>query len=174
MRNLKTSGMCGPCYHVEYRKDPVNKRRNLERSQAWNAANPDRRRQSSLDWQRANPDRVKEIRHKTMTGLKNRFTRAKWIANKRGLSWDISIDELADLREMPCTYCKAELDAYGAGLDRIDNSKGYQPGNVVPCCGTCNRTRADRLTHEEMLVAMAAVLKLRNRKRMTLVPSEKA
>jgi len=24
------------------------------------------------------------------------------------------------------------------GIDRVDNSKGYIPTNVVPCCGVCN------------------------------------
>jgi len=27
------------------------------------------------------------------------------------------------------------------GLDRADNSKGYELDNVVPCCGRCNRAK---------------------------------
>lgn len=30
------------------------------------------------------------------------------------------------------------------GIDRIDSSKGYIDGNVVPCCVHCNRAKMDR------------------------------
>lgn len=50
----------------------------------------------------------------------------------------------------------------GSGLDRTDNSKGYLIKNVVPCCGICNSIKGSNLTHSEMIVAMRAVMKLRN------------
>ena len=27
------------------------------------------------------------------------------------------------------------------GIDRLDNEKGYELGNVVSCCGRCNRAK---------------------------------
>ena len=27
------------------------------------------------------------------------------------------------------------------GIDRINSSLGYVDGNVVPCCGTCNKMK---------------------------------
>ena len=36
------------------------------------------------------------------------------------------------------------------GIDRIDSSVGYVPGNVVPCCKYCNMAKMDR-TKEEFL-----------------------
>lgn len=52
----------------------------------------------------------------------------------------------------------------GVGLDRIDNdSRRYDVTTVLPCCGSCNMTRGDRLTVEEMKVAMDAVLAYRKR-----------
>ena len=46
----------------------------------------------------------------------------------------------------PCFYCGAEpyrrvAHGYVSGLDRVDAEVGYVPGNVVPCCYTCNRVK---------------------------------
>jgi len=30
-----------------------------------------------------------------------------------------------------------------SGIDRLDSSKGYEPGNVVPCCKQCNWAKND-------------------------------
>jgi hypothetical protein len=30
------------------------------------------------------------------------------------------------------------------GLDRVDNGKGYEIDNVVPCCKECNYAKCDR------------------------------
>lgn len=49
------------------------------------------------------------------------------------------------------------LPLFGAGLDRIDNSKGYSIDNVLPCCTDCNRIRGDRLTVQETEIAIKAV-----------------
>ncbi len=57
-----------------------------------------------------------------------------------------------------CHYCGAEIswseyntNVNGAAynLDRKDNSKGYEIGNVVVCCKRCNYGKADRFTYEE-------------------------
>lgn len=155
---------CRPCYVKWYSSIPENRARKCEIGKAWAKANPDRHREKSTLWQKAHPARVKEIRHKTMTGLKNRFTRAKWSAKRRGLSWSITPKQLEDLRTNPCTYCGLPLSALGSGLDRVVSTLGYDEGNVVPCCGKCNRIKGDALTFEEMKVAMQAVVGLRNRK----------
>ena len=36
------------------------------------------------------------------------------------------------------------------GLDRVDNSRGYEPSNVVPCCRRCNRAKDDMSSQEFM------------------------
>jgi hypothetical protein len=65
------------------------------------------------------------------------------------------------LSQQPCTYCgslphrifnvydldkrhpkRGEADFIYNGLDRIDNSKGHLPSNVVPCCTNCNMMKA--------------------------------
>ncbi|NBO23189.1 hypothetical protein EBU94_07630 [bacterium] len=36
------------------------------------------------------------------------------------------------------------------GIDRVDNSKGYQDDNIVPCCGECNWIK-NRLNKDQFL-----------------------
>lgn len=50
------------------------------------------------------------------------------------------------------------------GLDRLDNSKGYEITNIVSCCTTCNYLRGDLLSPEETIVAVQAILKFRKDK----------
>jgi len=46
----------------------------------------------------------------------------------------------------------------GHNFDRKDNSKGYEVNNIIPCCGSCNKTRGDRFTYEEFML-IAPILK---------------
>jgi len=70
-------------------------------------------------------------------------------ARDRGLDWDIDETLFRQLTSGDCHYCGAPPAQvihrehrnghykYN-GIDRMDNSRGYVPGNVVPCCGLCN------------------------------------
>ena len=73
-------------------------------------------------------------------------------AKIRNLTWDISCEQLRELTKQNCHYCGIEPlqcmksdsnngDYIYNGLDRADNSKGYELDNVVPCCGRCNRAK---------------------------------
>lgn len=60
-------------------------------------------------------------------------------AKERGLRFALSYDEMHDLLGRPCAYCGGE----GGGIDRIDSDKGYEAGNVNPCCWECNQMKND-------------------------------
>jgi hypothetical protein len=80
------------------------------------------------------------------------FKSYKYNAEKREKSFCISSDRFYELTKQDCYYCgqepknKIKASHYNEkhgdyiynGIDRIDSSKGYEEGNVVPCCGTCN------------------------------------
>lgn len=66
---------------------------------------------------------------------------------KRGFNFDLDRDFLNDLTSKPCTYCG---DTKMIGADRINNFKGHTKDNVLPCCFTCNVTRGDQFSVEEM------------------------
>ena len=97
---------------------------------------------------------------------------------KRGLSVTVTKEDAIKLGKQPCHYCgdSGQVTTYYAaqyryqalregcfdqeyydslkiqmnGLDRVDNSRGYEPDNVVPCCRRCNRAKNDE-TAEEFL-----------------------
>lgn len=76
-------------------------------------------------------------------------------ARKRGLVFELTIEEFRELTQSDCLYCgqppsnvyclkhkngKPRCGAayiYG-GIDRLDSKEGYRTGNVVPCCRQCN------------------------------------
>src|SRR6266478_407202 len=76
-----------------------------------------------------------KIARKTFEG---RFQGGRAQAKYRNLTWDIPFSLYLSLIELPCYYCGSALSSTGCGLDRQDNERGYEIGNVVPCCKDCN------------------------------------
>jgi len=97
---------------------------------------------------------VKKLRRKPDNGgeLTAVILGYKRHANRRGLSWSLSREQVKEIIASPCNYCGAEpsnkkttknsIDpfVYG-GIDRVDNMYGYSIDNVVPCCSICNRAK---------------------------------
>ena len=83
-------------------------------------------------------------------------------AARSGRGWTLTSELFRRLTSSPCHYCGLEPrqvslaspESNGAyiynGLDRADNSRGYEPDNVVPCCIACNRGKGV-MTEEEFL-----------------------
>lgn len=80
-----------------------------------------------------------------------RYAANRWEAKKRGKSWTLSKEDYCRLAVAPCNYCGLPSKvAYGVGLDRLDNSKGYEIENVVSCCDICNSVRNNIFSPSEM------------------------
>lgn len=73
-------------------------------------------------------------------------------AKERNLCWELTDEEFKTLTSRPCHYCgkmpstvRRQRHSNGPyiynGLDRVDNHKGYERSNVVPCCPTCNMAK---------------------------------
>lgn len=75
-------------------------------------------------------------------------------AKDRKLEWNLSDADTTKLIESICFYCGSEpqhvitppdrtvsVDYAYNGIDRIDSSRGYIPGNVVTCCTRCNYSK---------------------------------
>jgi hypothetical protein len=71
------------------------------------------------------------------------FSEYKYRAGKKGLEFSLTKERFTELIQLPCYYNQEKNSnnkngfRYN-GIDRIDSSKGYVEGNVVPCCKNCN------------------------------------
>lgn len=79
----------------------------------------------------------KECRKQYDAQPKKRYNNYREGARRRNLEFEITKKEFMEFWNKECVYCGDLIG--GIGIDRIDSSKGYIKGNVVPCCGVCNR-----------------------------------
>ena len=63
-------------------------------------------------------------------------------ASVRNIEWGLSFSELQKIVSNNCVYCGENPHPF-IGIDRIENSKGYIHGNIVPCCKRCNQAKND-------------------------------
>lgn len=91
--------------------------------------------------------------------LKDRLRKAK---NRTKHEFTLDLECYSKLIILGCFYCKDSLiEKTGISLDRIDNTTGYTPINVLPCCGICNKIRNEFLTVAETVQAIDAIIKYR-------------
>lgn len=82
------------------------------------------------------------------------FSYFKAEADKRSLIFEFDRDECYEMSQKECFYCgvgpsnekmmylKSDRSKFKYnGLDRVDNSLGYWPDNVVTCCENCNKAK---------------------------------
>lgn len=62
----------------------------------------------------------------------------------------------------PCVYCG---DTYRIGCDRIDNDKGHNKENVVPCCIECNTARNNYFTYNEMRILGITIRQIKEQRK---------
>lgn len=80
-----------------------------------------------------------------------RWSRARALQRRRGVEFTVTVEQYEELAKLPCHYCGGPThDTSGSGLDRVDRSKGYTLGNVVPCCWLCNHVKGTTFSEDEM------------------------
>lgn len=74
-------------------------------------------------------------------------------AARRNHLWELSQEQAESLFKGNCVYCGSPPTQnlrghlYN-GIDRVDNSKGYAPTNVVSACGYCNMAKRGNSVQE--------------------------
>ena len=137
----------------------------------WYRKNAERRRAASLRHQKNNRDaanarnrtyyhstRAQQYRDNPALYL---FSVAKKRAKKFGIEFTISVADIVVPKK--CPILGTDIDVLtsnsqtGASLDRIDNSKGYVPGNVAVISRKANRVKSDASI--DILEAIIAYMK---------------
>ncbi len=102
-----------------------------------------------------------------VAGLNNMFAQYRKGAEQRGLAFNLTAVEFAELIDKNCHYCGVGpmLKAFGenrmsqrncngnftyTGIDRKDSAQGYHIDNCVTCCKTCNFAKND-MTYDEFI-----------------------
>jgi hypothetical protein len=98
---------------------------------------------------------------KWLYSIHARFLNSKTEAKHTKRLWTLSEEQYSIVAIQRCHYCNRLSATTGSGLDRIDNNRGYELGNVLPCCGECNRLRSNVYTVEETRAMVQALLKFR-------------
>lgn len=89
-------------------------------------------------------------------------------AAERGLTVGLTLEQFKELTSLRCTYCgefsrdKSTHTVVKSftGIDRIDNSRGYETGNCSPCCFMCNKLKGNLelgvwLAHMKKVIAFS-------------------
>lgn len=76
-------------------------------------------------------------------------------AKTKGVGFELDKEEFKKLTQGSCFYCGVYFsrtsraqnnhgDFKYNGIDRVDNNRGYEIGNVVSCCTECNYLKGDK------------------------------
>jgi hypothetical protein len=83
-------------------------------------------------------DRVRNYRNETFKNIERYYSDYQKSAKKRGYDMNLLYSDFHELVISQCHYCHYFKEQETNGIDRVDNSKGYEKDNCVPCCETCN------------------------------------
>lgn len=100
-----------------------------------------------------------------MKNKEQRFlTNYKYSDKKKSLICNLTIEWIKEnITSKSCTYCG---DTENISCDRIDNSKGHTKDNCVPCCYTCNKTRMNNYSFEEMKEIGLVIKRIKERRKL--------
>jgi len=130
-----------------------------EASKKWRVNNLEKSKEIS----RAHWARNKEKYKEREKAPHRRYSKAKARAKYKNKAFTLTEEEFTAFTLQPCYYCDGYFEPVrmSSGLDRIDNDKGYEMGNVFACCCSCNRTRGDRFTVEETKAIIKLIIHMR-------------
>ncbi len=107
-------------------------------------------------------------RKSAKVSARNRIlARYKLNATTFNRTFTLSDDEFFSIATKACVYCgqvassckkSAHETFFYNGIDRVDSSVGYEPGNVVSCCIMCNRAKRD-YSYEDFKAWIARLIK---------------
>ena len=116
----------------------ANRERMVATGAAWYAANRERAAATMAAWKKANPEKVaahKQRRRARKANAAGTFTSEQWSAR---LAY----------HENKCVYCGSREDLQIEHQIPLARGGTNWPSNLVPACGTCNRSKGTRTPKE--------------------------
>jgi hypothetical protein len=149
-------------YHKEYRKK--NKDQKSIDNKKYREKNREALNDHHKQWYRENIDRERIKEAIFNRRPERRFYVAKRVAKTRSINFSLTFEQYKNLISLPCYYCDnklCDLIQTGGGLDRVNNTLGYELDNVVSCGKICNAIKMDYLSAQETKAAVEAILQIR-------------
>lgn len=115
---------------------------NYCRCKSWEKCNPEKYKQQSLNLRKkilSNPilhEKSKAQQRKHSHSIKGRYTQIKFQAKIRNYEFNLTRKQFFKFWGKSCYYCGGTIN--GIGIDRVNNTQGYNIKNCVPCCQICN------------------------------------
>lgn len=102
---------------------------------------------------------IKNAKNGGSIAARQLYARYKNDAKRRALDFCLGFDEAMELFQSNCAYCGEPprrtnyIRVAGSafqynGIDRINNSKGYEPENCAPSCLKCNEVKRAMTLHD--------------------------
>lgn len=101
-----------------------------------------------------------EKREERRQSIGKRYQQMVNNARNNNRTCTITKEQFSQITNQPCHYCHDILcnSRTGSRIDRLDNSKGYELGNVVSCCKICNQIKQDLFDSEATTVMVQALI----------------
>ena len=101
------------------------------------------RKRQKKEWKMDNWIKVvrawKHYRERQRTKIEIQYTIYTRSSKHRNIHFELTVDEYKSIAQNPCYYCGTVNEKRGFnGVDRVDNSIGYNTDNCVACCSMCN------------------------------------
>lgn len=115
---------------------------------------------SKIDFKQKQVSKQKLLAKNSRYKASMRLGQHKYFDKCRGLgTCNINLKEYLQITNSPCFYCEDVIEQ--RGLDRIDNTKGHTINNVISCCISCNTSRMNKFSHEEMKIIGESIKKIK-------------
>lgn len=146
-------------YGRQYYQDNIEERKEYSRQyrQEHREEIKEKRKERDIQYRQEHREEIKEYNKQHRCTQMGRATNLKGnyinMDKIKGFPTDKNVDEdwiIENIFGSSCIYC-GESDWTKLGCDRIDNTKGHTPDNVVCSCWDCNNERKNKFTVEEFI-----------------------
>ena len=159
------AGLSVSDYYKKYRKSNKNRLSLNEKNLLARPGTVKMRRAKGRRHYINNCEFEKARNKKYKSSLAGKITQWKSGAKRRGIFWNVTRDEIEKL-PLVCHYTGLELtvdtgENNTLSIDRLDSSRGYVSGNIVPCCAPINKMKL-ALSVEDFINWCVLVAKFRS------------